>query len=116
MTGALSSRPPSAKIMYLIHHIFLPPKLPRGDDFNLKSEIFLLDTIIESLLRFRSCVTSDQHVIVDSVHDTINNLRSVHDSGILGAVSERELEKALKDLCRKGKHMLNNAHPIIYSG
>jgi hypothetical protein len=45
--------------MYLIYHIFLPPKLSHKDDFDLEFETILLNTIINILLKFKGYITYD---------------------------------------------------------
>ncbi|KLJ08813.1 hypothetical protein EMPG_15752 [Blastomyces silverae] len=90
-------------IMYLIHHIFLPPKLPQEDDFNLNHENVLLGTVYQALNDFRDCVTHDQDGIVDSVIAMITNLKTVREcSSSDGSVSEERLEKALENICSNG--------------
>ncbi|EER36939.1 conserved hypothetical protein [Histoplasma capsulatum H143] len=90
-------------IMYLIHHIFLPPELPQEDDFNSHYENLLLDTIFQALLDFKHCVTRDQHGIVDLVIVMISNLKTVREcSSSDGSLSEEKLENALKNLCNNG--------------
>jgi hypothetical protein len=109
MNGTSSNKPSLGAIMYLIQHMFLPTKLPHGDDFNLKYETVLLDTTISALRAFKcyvSNITYDQSAIVDSVIAMVANLRSVHDfDGAVGAVSEAKLKNALKDLSKKGKQV-----------
>lgn len=88
-------------LTYIIHHVFLPPKLPNKDDLNAEYDTILLETTISSLLEFKGFITPDQAVIVDYVIDMITNLRAVRDSN--GAVSEEKLADALRDLDKKGK-------------
>ena len=113
MNGTSSNRLPFGAIMYLIHHIFLPPKLPHEDDFDSKYETILLDTTVDVLLKFKGCVTYDQHGIIDSVIAMVTNLRAVRDSDTVGAVSEGKLGNALRDLCKKGKHMSHNSCDFV---
>ena len=108
INGIPSNRLPSGPITYLIRHMFLPPKLPHKDDFNSEYETTMLDTTIDGLLKFKSCATSDQNGIIDSVIAMVTSLRTVCDSfGTEGAVSEERLRNALIDLCKKGK---NSSH------
>lgn len=106
VNGISSKRLPSGAILYLIHHIFLPPKLPNGEDFHSEYETILLDTTIDVLLKFKDYVTSEQNGIIDLVIATVTNLRTVHDSfGTEGSVSEVKLGNALRNLSKKGKLM-----------
>ena len=99
--------------MYLIHHVFLPPKLPQEDDLDLGYETMLLDITFDSLLKFKGYITSDQSAIIDSVISMVTNLRTVRGSD--GAVSEINLGNALRDLWKKGKHMFNDSYDSFYS-
>ncbi|KAE8440778.1 hypothetical protein EG329_006578 [Mollisiaceae sp. DMI_Dod_QoI] len=90
---------PSGAIMYLIHHVFLPPKLPQEDDFDTKYEAILVDITIDSLSKFKIHLENDQKLIIDSVISMITNLKTVHHSGTVG---ENELRNALKDLFKRG--------------
>ena len=99
----------SNTIMYLIHHIFLPPKLPHGDDVDANNETILLDITIDGLLNFKDFVMHDQRDVVDSVIDMVTNLRTVRDcSGLEGTISEGQLENAMRDLRKKGKPISRN--------
>ncbi|OJD22618.1 hypothetical protein ACJ73_06032 [Blastomyces percursus] len=73
------------EIMYLIHHIFLPPKFPPQEgDYNSNHENVL-------------------YGIVDSVIAMIANLRTVREgSSSDDSVSEERLENALKNICSNG--------------
>jgi hypothetical protein len=103
-------------IVYLIHYIFLPPKLRHEDDLDPDYETILLDTIINNLLKFKDCVTYDQSGIIDSVFAMVANLRTVRDSfGTAGTVSEGKLGNALRDLCKKGKHISYNSCNSVHS-
>lgn len=104
MKGTSSTILPFEVIMYLIHHIFLPPKLPNEDDFDSDYETALLDTTIEALAKFKDVVTYDQNSIIDSVISMVTNLGTVRDSSSVdGSISKEELRAALRDICNKGK-------------
>jgi hypothetical protein len=113
MNGTSSNRLPSGAIMYLIRHIFLPPKLPHEDDFDSEYETILLDTTVDVLSKCKGCVTYGQNGIIDSVIAMITNLRTVRDS--FGAVSEGKLGNALRDLCKEGKHMSHQSCDLFHS-
>ncbi|KKZ67076.1 hypothetical protein EMCG_07247 [[Emmonsia] crescens] len=103
MKGTSSTTLPFEAIMYLIHHIFLPPKLPNEDDFDSDCETALINTTLEALVKFKDVVTYDQNSIIDSVISMVTNLGTVRDSSSVdGSISEEELGAALRDLCNKG--------------
>lgn len=47
--GSISS---NDQIEYLFHHLFLPPKLPGGDDMSAPNTIFLANFVLQTLQRF----------------------------------------------------------------
>ncbi|PGH08676.1 hypothetical protein AJ79_05958 [Helicocarpus griseus UAMH5409] len=99
MEGKLLNHSQSA-IMYLVHHIFLPPELPQEDDFDLRYEAILLDICFEALERFRLYVGPEQRVVVQTVIDMVSNLKSVRDSSD-GSIREDQLKEAMRRLCNK---------------
>ena len=106
MDEALANGPSSGALMYLIHHIFLPPKLPQEDDHDSEYETTLLNITLNALQRFQSSIIGDQNDTIGSIIAMITSLISARDtSGSADAVSGRKLESALRDLCKKGKHM-----------
>ena len=116
MDGTSSPKLSFGAIMYLIRHMFLPPKLPHKDDFNLEYEMVLLDTTIDVLRTFKCYINDikhDQGAIVDSVIAMVANMRSVHElEGAVGAVSEEKLGNALADLSKKGTHIFHDLRLI----
>ena len=102
--------PPEA-LMYLIHNIFLPPKLPHADDFDPGYEVVLLDHVVESLLQFKGCIeydlgdVSDQIEVVIAMVKTLKTLLDSCDG--IHTISEQKLRLALKNLCTRGQHILH---------
>lgn len=101
-------------IMYCVHHVFLPPKLPHKDDFDWNHEEVLLGITLDALVKFKDGGTNEQISVIDSVILMVANLRKVHDSsGSVGVVSESELTNMLKDLCNTGKHISSTSRNMI---
>jgi hypothetical protein len=99
-------------IMYLVHHMFLPPKLPQQDDSHPDHETILLNTTISALREFSQCVTDDHHGAVDSVTDMVSTMITVmdtFDSKII--VSEWKLRNALRDLSTQCRYI--SSLPVI---
>ncbi|KAI6482732.1 hypothetical protein MCOR11_010877 [Pyricularia oryzae] len=46
-------------LLYLVHHVFLPPKLPSGDDCSAKKEAAMLSTVHDALVDFMGCFSPD---------------------------------------------------------
>jgi hypothetical protein len=94
-------------ITYLIHHMFLPPKLPHEDDYDFKYENFMLDTTIGGLWKFKKCLPHAQSQIIESAIAMVMSMKTMNEpTGVKGGVSERGLEDALKHLPTQGKSML----------
>jgi hypothetical protein len=105
-TDASNNQLPPCAMMYLVHHMFLPPKLPHEDDFDSKYETILLNITAGSLVKFKDHVAHDQKNLVNSVITMITNLRAVREpSGRNGSLNEARLGHALEELCKKGKHI-----------
>jgi len=104
MNPSSSTKLTSKVIEYLVHHIFLPPKLPQADDSNWENETILVDMIFDLLFEFENHIKDDQHALISSVIVAFDSLRAIHhevDSG--GVISEEKLVNALRQLCERGK-------------
>ncbi|KAF2835465.1 hypothetical protein M501DRAFT_998922 [Patellaria atrata CBS 101060] len=84
-------------IMYLTHHIFLPPRLPQEDDSDLEYESIMLNVTLDALRKFKTHVVDENDGAIDLVIAMISSLMTIRAS-----VGERELESALRELCKKG--------------
>ncbi|KIW67539.1 hypothetical protein PV04_06783 [Phialophora macrospora] len=101
----MQSSSPSA-IKYMIHHMFLPPKLPCEDDSDRSHETILLRTTIDALREFKDWVIDDHHGTIDSIIGMVANLRAVSGTDSEGTVNEGQLFSALRDLPEKGGTIL----------
>ncbi|RMD42864.1 hypothetical protein DV735_g2274, partial [Chaetothyriales sp. CBS 134920] len=90
-------------VLYLIRHIFLPPKLPGKNDSSLENETALVDITVHALEEFKKQATDDCYAPIDSVIDMVKTLKLVNDTI---DINERELASALKDLPKKGGTIL----------
>ncbi|CAG8981657.1 hypothetical protein HYALB_00013532 [Hymenoscyphus albidus] len=95
-----SVKPSLHAIMYMFHHTFLPPNVPQEDDFDPQNKDTLLCTISDALQRFKAAARCDQQATIEPIRIMIEDLRSVRED--LGAISEANLERALKKLSKKG--------------
>ncbi|KAB8229417.1 uncharacterized protein BDW43DRAFT_314998 [Aspergillus alliaceus] len=86
--------------LYMFHHVFLPPKLPEGDDYSPEHEITLLDRTIQALQNFASEESAEQAGILAAVTTMLTRLR--HICGIHGDVNEEMLQMALGQLGTEG--------------
>ena len=87
------------EVMYLIHHVFLPPKVPQKDDWDIPFDVALVRTIVDCLERFKVCV--DQSTVINPIVAAVASLSNVCDSA--GTISEKNLAAALKNLTFQGK-------------
>ncbi|KAJ9607822.1 hypothetical protein H2200_007901 [Cladophialophora chaetospira] len=89
----------SSAIHYLIHHVFLPPKLPSKDDSNPNHEAVLLGTTLEALREFKECVREDHHETIDSIIGMVTSMKAVsYAVDPHGFTNEWELLNTLKEL------------------
>jgi hypothetical protein len=84
-------------VLYMVHHVFLPPKLPQKDDFDAGFDDALLDMLSSSLQAFEHHVDDKA---VRSTRDMISNLRTMRDGS--GAMDETKIKEALRGLHEKG--------------
>lgn len=96
-------------IEYLVHHIFLPPKLPQKDDFRVEDELFLLNAITAAFEKFESRAKDYPNNILEALHSTISCLKSVHDGS--NGLSAAKLEEAFMQLPAAGQHRKHHISP-----
>jgi hypothetical protein len=89
------------EMMYIIHHVFLPPKLPNETDENPKYESFLLEMILDTLDIFKIHFTGDELNIICSVIAMIRRLKDSHTTS--GCVSKDSLKDVLTQLVSDGQ-------------
>jgi len=115
MSGTSGKVLPLGAVTYLIHHVFLPPKLPQKDDLDLSHETTLLDVTIASLSAFKDCTTINHSAIIGSAIAMVSSMKTVHLSATYsgGAINEEKLKDALANLCNSGK--ISHKHPSVLS-
>ncbi len=92
------------KLLYMVHHVFLPPALPSNgdDDSEAVKNTVLLEHLSKALGKFQAFV--DEHSASDvlSVQAMIDNMsRLTHSSGF---ISQTKLLRALQTLGREGEY------------
>lgn len=86
-------------VSYLLHHIFLPPKVPDESDYNPQNEKFLLGTTLESLEAFRSVGSHQQRGAIDAAVTMLRRMQDIHVcSADRYAVDELALVRAFRQL------------------
>ncbi|KAJ5703356.1 hypothetical protein N7493_011745 [Penicillium malachiteum] len=102
---AIRTRPEESHdfFQYIFHHVFLPPKLPEGNDYNPLLETLLLKELVIALRSFADNVDLHDHTISDVFQTlilTINRLIGI--CGPRGELSETKLTKAMATLQAEG--------------
>ncbi|GKU23028.1 unnamed protein product, partial [Fusarium langsethiae] len=84
------------QVEYLFHHLFLPPKLPGGDDSSASKTIFLTEFVLQSLQRFTVELPGEDEATVQPAISMLQTMRDTMDSkGFLDDVGVRKVLTAL---------------------
>jgi hypothetical protein len=86
--------------LYLVHHVFLPPKLPQEDDYKPEHELVLLEKCIEALQQFKVYVSDSEADSIAAAATMVTRLAQT--CGPNGDVDEKELRSALTQLYTDG--------------
>lgn len=89
-------------LRYMIHHVFLPPKLPQKDDTSPKFEGALLNTMIECITKFQSLIAPNDEELTLLMLQTIQRLRIVHNDDVAGEINVEQLAVVVEDVRDKG--------------
>ncbi|KAL6706808.1 hypothetical protein ACN47E_005144 [Coniothyrium glycines] len=92
--------PSSGAIIYLYHHIVLPPKLPQQDDFDALYEKELCEVAIQALQDLSTQVTDAHLPTIRAATATVSNLLDSRDSH--GDITEVQLNTVLTNLTHDG--------------
>ncbi|TVY81339.1 hypothetical protein LSUE1_G008843 [Lachnellula suecica] len=68
-------------LMYLVHHMFLPPKLPQKDDTNVTHQKMLFSTLTAALSQFIKLLPDDMKAVIERVLTMVHNSLAVHEFG-----------------------------------
>ncbi|ELQ36795.1 hypothetical protein OOU_Y34scaffold00639g1, partial [Pyricularia oryzae Y34] len=105
--------------MYMVNHVFLPPKLPEGDDSDPTNSSTLQSTVLRITEKFEDFVPSAKHGLVRSAVAMIRRMVQAQDQN--GNVNYIRLEGVLQELSHSGPgaavpiHTLSqNAGVLVY--
>jgi hypothetical protein len=108
MASILTPMKAPDNLTYLIHHIFLPPKVPTESDYSPEHERFLLGTILESLGAYEGDDAAASHM-----------LRRMHGIHVCSAgryvINEPALVRALEQLHDDGMSLGVISSPIWFN-
>lgn len=93
---------PLDKIRYMIHHMFIPPQLPHGDDSSPDHERALVDITLDALQGFSAFATEDNNGAIGSVIRTVTTMNDTLDAE--GTINEGKLSDALSNLSENGEY------------
>lgn len=86
----------SDQVEYLFHHLFLPPKLPGGDDMTALNSIFLTNFVLQSLQHFTDELGGEDTAPVQSAISMLQTMRDTTDSrGFLERIGVQKVLAAL---------------------
>jgi hypothetical protein len=84
------------QVEYLFHHLFLPPKLPGGDDSSASKTIFLTEFVLPSLQSFAVELPGDDEATVQPAISMLQIMRDTTDlKGFLDYVGVQKVLAAL---------------------
>ena len=88
-------------VSYFFHHVFLPPRIPQGDDYDSENEILLLDEVIHALEDFSSRYSAVTSTALHPLITMITRLKIIIESN--GSIDEAQLGQAVDDLDKNGE-------------
>lgn len=86
----------SEMLEYAFHHIFLPPKLPNGDDRSPANESCLIELVRDSLTEFLPKTDASNHDAIKSAVALMKNMYYV--TGPDGYLQEDGVRAVLKQI------------------
>lgn len=95
-------------LSYFFHHVFLPPKLPGGDDRSAEKDDQLLSFVEDSLRRCSSIMEEQHQEVFRELRAMITSMRLVRNEH--GRLNENRLLKALQELCATGNTSPSLSH------
>ena len=72
---------PRQALNFLYHHVFLPPELPRKDDFHSELDLALMRAVEDGLATLKKAATNDQQSAVAATIDMLKTMQSIHPNG-----------------------------------
>ncbi|MBE3046428.1 hypothetical protein IMZ48_28630 [Candidatus Bathyarchaeota archaeon] len=99
----------SSKWMFLIHHVFLPPKLPQEDNASGQDQEHLAQQALKALRTFKAAyddaTLGKQATAIGAAAGAVSNLLRVHNFSSDesdATINSEDLQEALEDLVKTG--------------
>lgn len=103
MAAAQRSLPAPDALSYVVHHVFLPPKIPCKSDYDPTHEELLLKRTLESLRTFQALVPAHQHDAVGDAVTQLKRMMDIHECvGDQYVVDQHALMRAMEELDGEG--------------
>jgi len=99
-------KPPStdqSSLIYIINHVFLPLKLPQGNDHSLENDLALSQAVVDAALDYMYQLPSDKQL---SWMSSVKMLRNLEDSIRFNVLSANEIESQIGTMYNKGSLFL----------
>lgn len=90
----------TAKLEYIINHVFLPPKLPQEDDRDSAKSAALAEELVEALRAFRTYSTQQDLPTWTSLARMVENMSRIRDES--GDMNPDKLEQTLLQMVDGG--------------
>ncbi|KAF7920917.1 hypothetical protein EAE99_007769 [Botrytis elliptica] len=87
-------KPTTSNLWYLFHHVFLPPKLPNGDDCSAEDDANLLKIVQDCLDDFSCIIGEEYRGVVRGLYKTVDRMR--YTRNINGYLDEDRLYEEFK--------------------
>lgn len=88
--------------LYIIHHVFLPPRLPQQDDLTTSSDQALMGAVLDAMERFKRYITQEDTAVFQSALDMVRSLSSTRPGKRLDRYN---VDKAICDLADGGEQI-----------
>ncbi|KAI0818346.1 hypothetical protein GGR55DRAFT_694556 [Xylaria sp. FL0064] len=85
------------KLLYIFHHLFLPPKLPQKQDYDAGCDSTLVSTIVGGLQEWKKFTKPEHREKADAAISTIRNMQRAY-SARDGTLNEAEALRLLANL------------------
>jgi hypothetical protein len=70
-------------LLYVVHHVFSPPKLPQADDYDATNDCFLCELTYQSAVAYQDYLPIGQRSQWDSILRMLKNLLHSQKLGVL---------------------------------
>ena len=94
----------SQNLKYIVHHVFLPPKLPQKDDRDLAKDIALVNSLVTALTAFKAYFPPHEHCEWLSCIKMLEAMLEIRDP--LGSLNAATLKQKLQDMSDRGNLLL----------